>query len=433
MLRIKTGRARNVRITPHPLSGALALLTLLVACSPSAGTGAAGVTSSATTADTPLTTVDEASTTSADPPPPGPDTTEPSEDGDPVAVVVRSGGVDDAFIELLRSVDGVDHLAVLRSGQVRMTASDDRLGEAVDRLPDGFVIQLEARSYADPAAVRPFSTELAAELERLESDELILSRSSATLRRLDVGDTIDFDNGARFRVGAVLPDTVVGSSEVVLAGPDSLEAAGGGQAGRQAALVGFAGTGAELESVLLKANGGDGVRVFGGRGGDEEVDRQRSTLSQIEVKQTFGEFAFRPSGASIEIDPAWVDANLVMVDLPLLGPTRCHRVFAETLGAVMQSLIDDGLGDLIDPRAFQGCWNPRTIAGSDRLSKHAWGIAADINFGNSLDEEPGSPIHPELLDRMNDAGFVSGHLWTTPDPGHFEYRRPPLDGSLLGG
>ena len=345
-------------------------------------------------------------------------------ENDPAAVVVRSGGLDEAFIQLITSLDGVAAMAVIGSGQVRMTASEDRFGRPVDRLPAGFVMQLEARSYADPAAIEPFSIELAEALAGLQPDELILSRSSAELRRLDVGGSIEFETGVRFRVAAVVPDTVAGRAEVVLAGPDALDLAGGGSSMRRAALVDFDGTGEDLEAILLEANGGEGIRVFGGRGGDDELDRQRSTLSQIEVKQVFGEFAFRPTGSRIEIEPGWIEANLVTVDLPLLGPARCHRVFARSLEAVLQGLVDDGLGDLIDPGAFQGCWNPRTIAGSARLSKHAWGIAADINFGNPLDEEPGSPVHPELLARMEDAGFVSGHVWTTPDPGHFEYRRP---------
>lgn len=413
---------------------ACSLAFLAAACSPSAETGSAGVANGATSSATTLVEAGGASTEASRPastvdstePAPQSSPTTAADPLDPAAVVIRPEGLDENFIDLIRSIDGVERLAVLRSGQVRMTASEDRSGQPVDRLTDGFVIQLDARSYDDPASVEPFSAELAAALARLPADELILSRSSADLRRLDVGGIIEFDNGARFRVGAVLPDSVVGGAEVVLAGVDSLELAGGRSAERGVALVGFAGTGTELEAVLLEVNGGEGIRVFGGRGGDDELDRQRSTLSQIEVKQTFGEFAFRPSGSSIEIDPDWIEANLVTVDLPLLGPVRCHRVFAETLDAVMQGLVADGLDDVIDRDAFQGCWNPRTIAGSDRLSKHAWGIAADINFGNPLDDGPGSPVHPELLERMDEAGFTSGHRWTTPDPGHFEYRRPPL-------
>ncbi|MGI9614043.1 MAG: M15 family metallopeptidase, partial [Acidimicrobiales bacterium] len=131
-------------------------------------------------------------------------------------------------------------------------------------------------------------------------------------------------------------------------------------------------------------------------------------------------------GRQIDIDPAWVEEHIVTADLPLLGPVRCHRSFVEIIRPVLQGLIDDGLEDVIDPSRFEGCWNPRFIGNSNRLSRHAWGAAADINFGNPLGDNPGSPIHPELLDRMAAAGVTSGHDWTIPDPGHFEYVGPSL-------
>ena len=88
-------------------------------------------------------------------------------------------------------------------------------------------------------------------------------------------------------------------------------------------------------------------------------------MSTLEVKRLFGEFAFRPRGSSaVEIDQVWVEANLVTVELPLLGTVRCHRRYAAVLDSVLQGLVDDGLADVIDPGAFEGCWNPRRIAGS---------------------------------------------------------------------
>ncbi len=342
----------------------------------------------------------------------------------PVAVVLRVGGVDPEFAETIQSIDGVEWLTSVDSGQLHMVESVDSGGEVVDQTPPGFLIQLEAVGYRSTAALVDLAPGLVDELAGLEADELVLSRSSAELRRLGVGAIIRFDNGASYRVGAVIADSLIGNAEVMLFGSDALAEAGISSP-RQLAFVGFDGSGPALEQALLDANGGSGVRVFGGRDNGDR-DRGRTTLSSIEVKQIFGEFAFRPNGPSaIEIDPAWTEANLVTVDLPLLGQVKCHRIFAEVLREVMQGLVDDDRADVIDPGAFQGCWNPRRIAGSARISKHSWGMAADINFGNSLDGGPGSPVNQELLDRMTAADVISGHLWTaTPDPGHFEYRGP---------
>ena len=144
--------------------------------------------------------------------------------------------------------------------------------------------------------------------------------------------------------------------------------------------------------------------------------------SQVFFKSVFGEFAYKPtSGRGFVIDPDWVNANIVDVNIPLLGRTKCHRIYAEILTDMMQDLTDNGLSDVIDRRAFAGCWNGRYIANSYRLSRHSFGGAADINIFNTPDEGPGSPVHPELLWRMDAAGITSGHLWAKSDAGHFEY------------
>ncbi len=348
------------------------------------------------------------------------------------AVVLRQSGMDQAFLDSLQTMDGINWVATVDLGQVHLTSSATSLGRTVDSPPPGFVIQLEAIAHSDIDSVRHYAPDLAPSLAELSEREVILGTSSAGLRRLDVGSTINFANEGGpdgdetvFTVASILPDDVVGTAEVVFGDAEALAAAGAGRSVRQVAFVDYSGTGTELEQKLLADNGDRGIRVFGGRG-DGQRDRARTTLPTIEVKKIFGEFAFRSQGPSaIEIDPRWIEANLVTAELPLLGQARCHRVFAEILTEVLQGLIDDGLADVIDPSAFQGCWNARRIAGSARISKHSWGMAADINFGNPLDGGPGSPVHPELLARMLEADVISGHLWTaTPDPGHFEYRGP---------
>jgi hypothetical protein len=79
--------------------------------------------------------------------------------------------------------------------------------------------------------------------------------------------------------------------------------------------------------------------------------------------------------------------------------------------------------DVIDRGAYKGCWNPRFIRNRTDLSHHAWGVATDINFGNDL-AGPGSPTDPRLIEAMAALDILSGHAWTDPGPGHFEWFPP---------
>lgn len=325
------------------------------------------------------------------------------------------------FQDRVADLDDVTASAVIRSGQMQLTGSADPAGDPIDEPAPGFVIPIEATVFETASAAAIFSPELAEALAGLRADEVLLSRSSAALRRLTVGGTMAFA-ADEFRVAAVVDDAIAGTTEAVFIDSESDALP---STRRRAAVLTYDGEAERLEAALM-TRFDEPVRVFDRRGGEGRGDRQRVTLPQLVVKQLFGEFAYRPRpGGRVEIDPSWTEANLVTVDIPLLGQVRCHRVYADLLAEVMAGLVADGLEDVIDPGAYQGCWNPRFIAGSTRLSRHSWGIAADINFGNALDAGPGSPVNEELLTRMVAAGTTSGHLWTIPDPGHFEYVGTP--------
>jgi hypothetical protein len=318
-------------------------------------------------------------------------------------------------------------VTVARTGTLHIVESTDASGAVVDAPPGGFVIPVEAvvldrstyRSFAAPGAAGIF--------EALGSNELVLSEASAGLRRLDVGAKIRFEGDIEMTVAAIVPDAVLGSTEVALI---SVGAFAVDNTISRYALVRSSATGERLEADLLALLPAESVVRVRSRN-PERSDAARAVQPQIVIKQEFGEFAYKkPSrGTRFEIDPSWVAENIVSVNIPLLGSTRCHKRYAELLTEVMQGLIDDGLEEVIDLGAFRGCWNPRYIAGTTRLSRHAFGAAADINFGRPLDGGPGSPVHPELLARMAAAGLTSGHAWSSPDPGHFEfYSDDPISG-----
>ncbi|MFQ5968655.1 MAG: M15 family metallopeptidase [Acidimicrobiia bacterium] len=331
-------------------------------------------------------------------------------------LVWTSARLPDGFEEILEELPGVDAVSVVWAGNAPITETRESDGKPVDQAPEGFWYPVELQ-WIDPEAHRPFvPPDVADLLAGMSSDEVLLTESSAELRRLGSGATIGLAEGIELRVVGVVADRWVGAAELVTTSP------GGADLGANVpryAIVRYAGTREDLERALVevvaepvRVRSEDGTTVF------RHADAVRS---QVDIKLRFGEFALRPGdGTRIEIDPVWVDSNIVTRELSLLGTASCHRDFADMLERVMTQLEAAGLAHVIDSGAFLGCWNPRFIAGRRDLSRHAWGVAADINFGNPVNG-PGSPTEPRLIDAMTEAGITSGKDWLKPDPGHFEW------------
>ena len=68
-------------------------------------------------------------------------------------------------------------------------------------------------------------------------------------------------------------------------------------------------------------------------------------------------------------------------------------------------------------KTYHGCYNYRTIKGTDRLSYHAYGMAIDINAG--------LPQPIEVVECFEAAGFKWGGRWPGKkrDDMHFQLRR----------
>jgi hypothetical protein len=77
-----------------------------------------------------------------------------------------------------------------------------------------------------------------------------------------------------------------------------------------------------------------------------------------------------------------------------------------------------------------GTFNYRTIAGTDRLSAHSFGIAVDIAVAHShywLWEAQGAAVYKnsipyEIVAIFEKHGFIWGGKWYHFDTMHFEYR-----------
>jgi hypothetical protein len=330
-----------------------------------------------------------------------------------------TGALPDGLVAGLGTITGVDAISTASVGTVHLIESRDASGTVVDESPGGFVIPLEAQAFDPPGHGGYASEPIERLLAGLNSGEAVLSRSSSILRGLGKGSELLLEGGTKLLVVGVVDDEWVGAAEVVVS-PDDAQALG--ITNERYSLVLYDGVRSSLEqaaNALVDASVRVRIR--------EEVDVFRhadAVASQLAVKVRYGEFAYRPIGGGvIEVDPEWVDANILHEHIPLLGGITCHKDYVAMLREVMTSLEAAGHLDAIDRSAYRGCWKPRFIRQRTDISHHAWGVAADINFGNELDG-PGSPTDPALLEAMAALGILSGHAWTDPDPGHFEWSPP---------
>lgn len=344
-----------------------------------------------------------------------------------VVTVSESGGLSPETVAAVAEVaERVGARWVVHHRGTLQLRAVTREGAVVQEAPDGFFFPM-ATLALDPARALPLLGVAVADV--LRSGEVVFGKTSASLRGAEVGDRIEVRgwDGAlyEFRIGAIVPDAIVGWAELTF----SLEVAASFGFSRPASVVlwGFShhdGLAIELGRSLPEGF----IRV---RTGDDPADPD-GVLPTALVKKRFGEFSYRPTGRGdqVEIDPAWRQANIVSVSLPLLGPFRCHRAVVPYLRAAIAEVREAGLGGHIDRGNFQlagGCYNARLIRGNDKggaVSRHTWGVAIDIN---PSDNPYGGRVgmDPRIGAIFRRWGFAWGGGWTFPDGGHFEWNHVP--------
>ena len=127
------------------------------------------------------------------------------------------------------------------------------------------------------------------------------------------------------------------------------------------------------------------------------------------------------------------------VRMRFLGnPVRVHRKIAAALARVEQRLIRARAADArLAPflRRLSGGFAPRKIAGTDRISAHAFGVAVDLDSSQSdyWRWQRDRPLRwrnrfPQaIVDAFEAEGFIWGGRWYHYDTMHFEYRPELLD------
>lgn len=264
--------------------------------------------------------------------------------------------------------------------------------------------------------------------EALVRGEAVLGELSAALRGAQVGDVLDLEplTGGTLTVpvGAIAPEEELFHAELLVAKTTAVQLG----IERPFAMLVF---GEDLDRVEASVRGSifdPAIRIVG----SNSTPLSDPVLSMSMVKARFGEFAVRDAGGDqVEIDPTWLEANIVDVDLAPFGHFRCHRLLIPYLRGVVSELTRTGLIHHLDPADFQlagGCFNPRFNRGGDpgfSLSRHAWGIAVDFNpSSNPYGAVPTMPL--AVVEVFRNWGFSWGGSWSTPDGMHFEWRQLPL-------
>jgi hypothetical protein len=124
-------------------------------------------------------------------------------------------------------------------------------------------------------------------------------------------------------------------------------------------------------------------------------------------------------GGRIAPDPAWVASHITTETVPILGSVTCNKLIFPQLKAALQDIVNRGLADKINPDEYAGCYYPRFIAGSTKLSNHAFGLALDLNVPGNQRGTAGQ-MDRGVVAAFQRWGFSWGGDWAWTDPMHFE-------------
>ena len=314
---------------------------------------------------------------------------------------------------------GVRATTVL-AGSLFMRRSFDPAGHAVDRPPRGYRIPLDV-AYIRPWGYRRFARpEERKAITSLRHGRALMARAEVPLRgdhqHLYMRTTV----GRLHSVGRVSTWTAQGYEFVTPAPPPV-----GVQTLRTVLIdkdrdVPTARIRTRIRSLMAP---GAPLRVVSRRH-TSYLRYAESTAPLVRLKHVFGEFPMRfGTGGDIVIAPNWVSNHIRTGSVPVIGRVTCHRRLFPQLRGALAELRREGLGYLI--RSYDGCYNSRVVTGGhQRISRHSWGIALDINAsGNCF----GCTPHQDgrLVRIMRRWGFVWGGTFPTPDGMHFEWRRFP--------
>ena len=243
------------------------------------------------------------------------------------------GGLPAGFSRAVAALPSIDRVTAVAEDNVWMTRSWSSDGALVDHPPRPYAIPIDAAAVSPRSFAAFLPPPDGAIVAALADGQGVLGATSAALRGLGPGAELEFQGGTRVRIVDVLPDELVGAAELLVS------KATGATIGvhRQRYLLMQPHAGGTVSSTewrrrlrpLLPADLGIYRKVQVRAPGETPFFRSGdAVLPPVMLKTLFGEFAARPSPGRpgyLDVDPAWVRANIVTTTVPLLGRVTCNR------------------------------------------------------------------------------------------------------------
>jgi hypothetical protein len=329
------------------------------------------------------------------------------------------GGLPRRVPTVLRHTPGVRDVTSVLAGLEWIESSSESGGTVIDAPPKGFAIPLEV-AFVKPeqyASFVPPGDRQA--ILSLSPSNAAMARTEAQLRRAGEGLVLHL-NDRTLDVTGVVSDVATQGYEILTSGriPDWWQ-----QTNRFVLMHVEQGHRRAIEKRLRRVLGPGRPLRIRAKGETPFLRYGDAVLPQMLIKKSFGEFAARVvPGRGLEIDPAWTKQNLLTAPVPLLGRVTCNRVLFPQLRHALSDLASSGLGYVVDPSDYGGCYAPGFLntSPSSGLSHHSWGIAIDLNVSHNLfGSKPNQD--PRLVRTMESWGFTWGGRWLIPDGMHFEW------------
>lgn len=262
----------------------------------------------------------------------------------------------------------------------------------------------------DPETYPEFVSEPISEsFSTLGIAETVLSESAASSRSLGAGAMITLSTGDELLVTAVVPDAAMADADIALVNETANMLVGD----RDTFILLDAQAETLEVEALLDSEDAESQLVVKNRTDDVSPRLAPKLLSDIDLVED----------EAPDLD--WLRANIRRSEVPILGEIQCHRDVIRAVTGAMTRLEARGLEALIDPEATIHCFDRHSSVEAGDHWHHNTGLAIDLNL---VGDAPAN-IDRRLRNVMEQFGFYWGGNSLIPQPSHFEYVGPYIQGT----